>query len=307
MNPGYAGRQELPENLKSLFRGVTMMVPDRQIIMTVKLTGCGYATNQICGKKFNVLYRLCEEQLSAQPHYDFGLRNILAVLRTAGQSRRDALDAPEQMLLMRTLRDMNLSKFVAEDVPLFLSLIEDLFPGLKAASMKHPVVEASLAKRIPEFNLQPLDTWVLKVIQTYEMSLVRHSLMLVGPSGTGKTETVKDMACTLGKYCVVTNCSDQMDYRALGGIYKGLAMSGCWGCFDEFNRIDLEVLSDPNPNPNPDPDPEPDPNPDPEPNPKPEPNPQPEPTPGPNQAAGAQAGGDGWRRAVQLRRAAGAW
>ena len=172
-------------------------VPDRQIIMKVKLTGAGYKDNAILGKKFNVLYKLCEEQLSKQAHYDFGLRNILAVLRTAGASKRDDLTASESMLLMRTLRDMNLSKFVAEDVPLFLSLIEDLFPGLKAAPMKHKAVEESLAKRIPELNLQPLDSWILKVIQTYEMSLVRHSLMLVGPSGTGKSKIVETLHKTL--------------------------------------------------------------------------------------------------------------
>jgi dynein heavy chain len=132
MNPGYAGRSELPDNLKALFRPVTMVTPDLLLICENMLMSEGFTSAKMLAKKMTVLYKLSKEQLSKQYHYDFGLRALKSVLVMAGSLKRQYSELPEDIVLMRALRDMNMPKFVFEDVPLFTGLIADLFPGIKA-------------------------------------------------------------------------------------------------------------------------------------------------------------------------------
>jgi len=197
MNPGYAGRQELPENLKALFRGMMMMVPNFETIMAVKLCSQGYDKYIMLATKFFQLYDTCKQQLSKQRHYDWGLRNILAVLRTAGSTKRSLINPAdftlpkgkhEEILLFQTLRDMNLSKMVAQDVPLFLSLLQDLFPKEEPPTKaSYPELFAQLPTSIAKFDKVYHDDWVLKIVQLFETTRVRHGIMLVGPSGGGKS------------------------------------------------------------------------------------------------------------------------
>ena len=231
MNPGYAGRTELPENLKALFRSCAMIRPDMKLIQENMLMAEGFQNARALSVKFHTLYELSSALLSKQPHYDWGLRSVKSVLRVAGGMKRANPDLDESQVLMRALRDFNTPKIPASDLEIFKRLIKDIFIGLEVSSKVDEVLKLKVEKVAKKHELQSEDRFVEKVCNFQELLDVRHSVMLLGPAGCGKSTIWQTLQGAINLESTKAICvSEVVNPKAVIGdeLYGYMSLSKEW-------------------------------------------------------------------------------
>jgi dynein heavy chain len=128
MDPDYAGRTELPYNLKALFRSTAIMGPDYALIVEIFLYGQGFVDAWNLAEKMTQLDKLISEMSSPQSHYDFGMRALKSVLTMAEIVKRNLPDSPESEIPIQAINESNIPKRLGHDKVLFQPLVTDLSP-----------------------------------------------------------------------------------------------------------------------------------------------------------------------------------
>ena len=239
LNPagkGYGGRSRLPDNLKQLFRPVAMSAPDNELIAEVILHAEGFTSARELGRKVVALYRLGAQLLSAQQHYDWGLRAIKTTLNTGGgligawkKARQGGggggARESEATLLVKAVRVNTLSKLTAGDALRFAGLVADVFPGVPVADVEQPRLEAAVREvaAAKPFSLTPDTAQTAKILQLKEALDQRIGCVVVGPSGAGKSTLWRVLGAALarcGQHIVthVMNPKSMPRARLLGAL-----------------------------------------------------------------------------------------
>ncbi|XP_015052343.2 cytoplasmic dynein 2 heavy chain 1 [Drosophila yakuba] len=199
LNPAgaeYGGRQKLPGNIQALFRPIVMQQPEPGEIARVMLFVEGFSEASAIASRIVELFELSGKMLSAQRHYDWGLRELKTVLMVCGEGLRAKLASEdnnqdsanlEMSVVVRCLRSSTMSKLAPHDVTRFEMLLRNVFPEIGSSPAPETQLHQSLSAAFAQLGLCRSERQIEKALQLHEQLQKRMGVVLVGPPGCGKS------------------------------------------------------------------------------------------------------------------------
>lgn len=187
---------ELPDNLKILFRTISMIKPDLNQIIEMELIASGFCNGRELAAKLIIIYKLLSEQLLDRPHYKFNMCSMKTIIKTARMLKIHFQTEDENVLLLRSVIDIILPILCNEDMIIFQNIIHSIFPCIKLPSFNYDTVLMALENVCKSRSLHFHEILKLKSLQIFELMHVQRALILIGGPLTGKTEMLQILADT---------------------------------------------------------------------------------------------------------------
>ena len=189
--------KHLPDNLKVLFRPVAMANPDFSLISELVLCSQGFDDSRILAKKLAAMIDLCDGLLSSQPHYEFGLRSIVSILRSAGDFKKSKPDDDEHYLISKALQTVKYCELLPQDQKMFRQILDKMFHQCPPDPIPDDLLKNAIINQCEKNNLEETPHFLSKVQQLYDMMNLSDGVMLLGNSYGGKTMATKMLAASL--------------------------------------------------------------------------------------------------------------
>jgi dynein heavy chain len=220
--------ENIPDNLKVLFRPVAMANPDFALIADMMLRSYGFKETRVLSKKIASMVDLCDGLLSSQPHYEFGLRSIISILRSAGELKKVKQNEDEHYIISLALQTVKYCELLPQDQKMFKAILDKAFHKCPPEQLPDDALKNAIEEQCLKNDLEGTPHFLAKVQQLHEMMDLSDGVMLLGESYGGKTKACKILAASLqaaqgpnGKAptCVILNP-------------KAIKIDQLYGCFD---------------------------------------------------------------------------
>ncbi|QQP52952.1 Uncharacterized protein FKW44_005260, partial [Caligus rogercresseyi] len=187
----------IPHNVRSLFRPIAMASPDGALIAELTLLSQGFKETKTVSKKIASMVELCDGLLSSQPHYEFGLRSFISILRSAGALKKLNPNEDENAIICKAIHTVKYCELLPQDQEIFKSILSHLFGIYPSDPIPDDVLKKAIIKQCEDQNLESTPYFLSKVQQLYDMMDLSDGVMLLGGSFAGKTEACQVLAKSL--------------------------------------------------------------------------------------------------------------